>query len=148
MSVTGSDRRAITRGLLAAEIIAAVLFAVFTYSTDKSGPRDIGYLLILLLVGAAYSLVPIVIIALPLLIVFGRLRAINPTSSLVAGFFIGALMAGITEWPSNGLGEVIKFNFADHAVRRIWAFSAIGCASGLGFWLVRKTVRHRGAGVA
>jgi hypothetical protein len=45
----------------------------------------------------------------------------------------------LMEWPGNGLVEVIQFNFSDHAVRRIWAFGAIGCASALGFWLVRKS---------
>ena len=134
-----NDRRSIARGLLAADVIAAVLFAVFTYSTDKSGQHDIGYLFVLLLVGAAYSLIAVVVFALPLLIVFGRLRVINLALSLVAGFFIGGVMAGITEWPGNGLMEVIRVNFSDHAVRRIWVFAAIGCASALGFWFVRKS---------
>jgi hypothetical protein len=134
-----NDRRPIVRGLLAADVIAAVLFAVFTYSTDKSGQHDLGYLSVLLLVGIAYSLVAIVVFALPLLMVFGRLRVINLALSLVAGFFIGAVMAGMTEWPGNGLMEVIWANFSDHAVRRIWVFAAIGCASALGFWLVRKS---------
>jgi F0F1-type ATP synthase assembly protein I len=134
-----TDRRSVVRGLLAADVIAAVLFAVFTYVTDKSGQHDIGYLLVLLLVGAAYSLIAIVVFALPLLLVFGRLRAINLASSLVAGFFVGAVMAAITEWPVNGLVEVIRAHFDDHAVLRIWVFAAIGCASSLGFWLVRKS---------
>jgi RsiW-degrading membrane proteinase PrsW (M82 family) len=134
-----NDRQPIVRGLLAADGIAAVLFAVFTYSTDKSGQHDLGYLFVLLLVGVAYSLIAIVVFALPLLVVFGRLRVINLALSLVAGFFIGAVMAGMTEWPGNGLMEVIRVNFSDHAVRRIWAFAAIGCASALGFWLVRKS---------
>ena len=133
-----NDRRSIFRGLLAADVIAAVLFAVFTYSTDKSGQHDLGYLLVLLLVGVAYSLIAIVVFALPLLVVFGRLRLINLALSLVAGFVIGAVMAGITERPGNGLIEVIRLNFSDHAVLRIWVFAAIGCASALGFWLVRK----------
>jgi RsiW-degrading membrane proteinase PrsW (M82 family) len=133
-----NDRRPIARGLLAADVIAAVLFAVFTYSTDKSGQYDLGYLFVLLLVGVAYSLIAIIVFALPLLIVFGRLRVINLALSLIAGFFIGAVMAGITERPGNGLIEVIRFNFSDHAVLRIWVFAAIGCASALGFWLVRK----------
>ena len=128
-----NDRRSIVRGLLAADVIAAVLFAVFTYSTDKSGQHDLGYLLVLLLVGVAYSLIAIVVFALPLLVVFGRLRLINLALSLVAGFVIGAVMAGITERPGNGLIEVIRLNFSDHAVLRIWVFAAIGCASALGF---------------
>jgi hypothetical protein len=49
------------------------------------------------------------------------------------------VMAGITERPGDGLMEVIQFNFSDHAVRRIWVFAGIGCASALGFWLVRKS---------
>jgi len=134
-----NDRRSIVRGLLAADVIAAVLFAVFTYSTDKSGQHDLGYLLVLLLVGVAYSLIAIVVFALPLLVVFGRLRLINLALSLVAGFVIGAVMASITERPGNGLIEVIRLNFSDHAVLRIWVFAAIGCASALGFWLVRKS---------
>ena len=133
-----NDLRPIVRGLLAADAIAAVLFAVFTYSTDKSGQHDLGYLSVLLLVGIAYSLIAIVVFALPLLMVFGRLRVINLALSQVAGFFIGAVMAGMTEWPGNGLMEVIWVNFSDHAVRRIWVFAAIGCVSALGFWLVKK----------
>jgi hypothetical protein len=139
MSPVWNDRRSTARGLLAADVIAAVLFAVFTYSTDKSGQHDIGYLFVLLLVGIAYSLIAIVVFALPLLIIFGRLRVINLALSLVAGFVIGAVMAGITEWPDNGLIEVIRVNFSDHAVLRIWVFAAIGCASALGFWFVRKS---------
>ena len=139
MSLMWNDRRSIFRGLLAADVIAAVLFAVFTYSTDKSGQHDLGYLLVLLLVGVAYSLIAIVVFALPLLVVFGRLRLINLALSLVAGFVIGAVMASITERPGNGLIEVIRLNFSDHAVLRIWVFAAIGCASALGFWLVRKS---------
>jgi RsiW-degrading membrane proteinase PrsW (M82 family) len=139
MSLMWNDRRPIVRGLLAADVIAAVLFAVFTYSTDKSGQHDLGYLLVLLLVGVAYSLIAIVVFALPLLVVFGRLRLINLALSLVAGFVIGAVMASITERPGNGLIEVIRLNFSDHAVLRIWVFAAIGCASALGFWLVRKS---------
>jgi RsiW-degrading membrane proteinase PrsW (M82 family) len=139
MSLMWNDRRSIVRGLLAADVIAAVLFAVFTYSTDKSGQHDLGYLLVLLLVGVAYSLIAIVVFALPLLVVFGRLRLINLALSLVAGFVIGAVMASITERPGNGLIEVIRLNFSDHAVLRIWVFAAIGCASALGFWLVRKS---------
>jgi hypothetical protein len=126
------------RGLLAADVISAVLFTVFTYSTDRS-EHDISYLLILLLVGVAYSLIAIIVFALPLLIVFGRLRVINLALSLIAGFFIGAAMASITERPASGLIEVIRLNFSDHAVLRIWVFAAIGCASALGFWLVRKS---------
>ena len=139
MSLMWNDRRSIFRGLLAADVIAAVLFAVFTYSTDKSGQHDLGYLLVVLLVGVAYSLSAIVVFALPLLVVFGRLRLINLALSLVAGFVIGAVMASITERPGNGLIEVIRLNFSDHAVLRIWVFAAIGCASALGFWLVRKS---------
>lgn len=135
----GNDRRPIVRGLLAADVIAAVLFAVFTYSTEKSGQHDLGYLFVLLLVGVAYSLIAIVVFALPLLMFFGRLRLINLVLSLVAGFVIGAVMAGITERPGNGLIEVVRLNFSDHAVLRIWVFAAIGCASALGFWLVRKS---------
>ena len=134
-----NGRRPIVRGLLAADVIAAVLFAVFTYSTDKTGQHDLGYLLVVLLVGVAYSLIAIVVFALPLLVVFGRLRLINLALSLVAGFVIGAVMAGITERPGNGLIEVIRLNFSDHAVLRIWVFAAIGCVSALGFWLVRKS---------
>lgn len=126
------------RGLLAADVISAVLFTVFTYSTDRS-EHDISYLFILLLVGVAYSLIAIIVFALPLLIVFGRLRVINLALSLIAGFFIGAAMASITERPASGLIEVIRLNFSDHAVLRIWVFAAIGCASALGFWLVRKS---------
>jgi hypothetical protein len=125
------------RGLIAADVISAVLFTVFTYSTDRS-EHDISYLFILLLVGVVYSLIAIIVFALPLLIVFGRLRVINLALSLIAGFFIGAAMASITERPASGLLEVIRFNFSDHAVVRIWVFAAIGCASALGFWLVRK----------
>jgi uncharacterized membrane protein len=139
MSPLWSDRRPIVRGLLAADVIAAVLFAVFTWSTDKSWGHDLGYLFVLLLVGAAYSLIAIIVFALPLLIVFGRLRVINLALSLVAGFVIGAVMAGITERPVTGLIDVIRLNFSDHAVLRIWVFAAIGCASALGFWLVRKS---------
>ena len=131
-----SDRSA--RALLAADIIAAVMFAVFTYSTDKSGQHNLGYFCVLLLVGLAYALIAIVVFALPLLLIIGRLRGINLALYLVAGFFIGAVMAGITEWPGNGLMEVIRFNFKDHAVRRLWAFAAIGCASALGYWFVNK----------
>jgi RsiW-degrading membrane proteinase PrsW (M82 family) len=138
-----NDRRSVARGLLAADVIAAVLFAGFTYATDKTGQHDIGYLFVLFLVGATYSLIAIVVFALPLLLSFGRLRVINLALSLVAGFFIGAVMAGITEWPGNGLMEVIRLNFSDHAVRRIWVFAAIGFASALGFWIVKKTVRLR-----
>ena len=139
MSLMWNDRRPTVRGLLAADVIAAVLFAVFTYSTDKTGQHDLGYLLVVLLVGVAYSLIAIVVFALPLLVVFGRLRLINLALSLVAGFVIGAVMASITERPGNGLIEVIRLNFSDHAVLRIWVFAAIGCASALGFWLVRKS---------
>jgi hypothetical protein len=91
-----------------------------------------------LLVGAAYSLVAIIVLALPLLMIFGRLRIVNLSLSLASGFVIGAIMAGITEWPGNGVMEVIAANFSDHAVRRIWVFAAIGCTSALGFWLVGK----------
>ena len=144
MSPIWSDRRPIIRGLLAADVIAAVLFAVFTYSTDKSGQYDLGYLFVLLLVGVAYSLIAIVVFVVPLLIVFGQLRVINLALSLVAGVVIGAVMAGITERPANGLVEVIRFNFSDHAVLRIWVFAAIGCASALGFWIVGKRVGEPG----
>lgn len=132
------DRRQIVRGLLAADVISAVLFAVFTFSTDKSTEHDFGYLLVLLLVGALYSLVAIIVFALPLLTIFGRLRIVSLALSLVSGFVIGGVMAGVTEWPGNGVMEVIGANFSDHAVRRIWVFAAIGCASAFGFWLVVK----------
>lgn len=139
MSLLGNDRRPIARGLLAADVIAAVLFAVFTYATDKTPDDDISYLFVLLLVGVAYSLIAIAVFALPLLVVFSRFRTINLALSLFAGFFIGAVMAGITEWPGNGLSEIIRVNFSDHAVRRLWAFAAIGCVSALGFWVVRRS---------
>ncbi len=126
----------IARGLIAAGVIAAVLLAVFTWLTDKSWEHDIGYLFVLLLVGAAYSLIAIVVFALPLLIILGQLRVVNPALFLVSGFVIGAVMAGITEWPGNGLIEVVRLNFSDHAVLRIWVFAAIGCASAFGLWLV------------
>ena len=134
-----NDRRSIARGLLAADVIAAVLLTIFTYLTDKSWEHDLGYLVFLFLVSAAYSLIAIIVFALPLLMVFGRLRVINLTLSLVSGFVIGAVMAGITERPGNGLMDVIRLNFSDHAVLRIWVFAAIGCASALGFWFVRKS---------
>ena len=91
----------------------------------------------MLLVGVAYSLIAIVVFALPLLLVFSRLRVINVVPSLVAGFLIGAIVAGLTERPAGGLIQVIRLDFGDHAVLRIWFFSAIGCVSGLGFWFVR-----------
>jgi hypothetical protein len=47
-------------------------------------------------------------------------------------------MAGLTERPGNGLIEVIRLNFSDHAVLRMWVFAAIGCTSALGFWFVGK----------
>jgi hypothetical protein len=94
----------------------------------------------LLLVGVAYSLIAILVFVIPLLMVFGRLRvtslALALALALVAGFFIGAVMAGLTEWPRNGLMEVMRINLGDHAVRRIWVFAAIGCASAFGFSLV------------
>jgi RsiW-degrading membrane proteinase PrsW (M82 family) len=133
MSLMWNDRRSIARGL-----IAAVLLTVFTCSTDKAWEHDLGYFVFLFLVSAVYSLIAIIVFALPLLMVFGRLRVINLALSLVSGFVIGAVMAGITERPGNGLIEVIRLNFSDHAVLRIWVFAAIGCASALGFWLVRK----------
>jgi hypothetical protein len=133
-----NDRRQTVHGLLAADVISAVLFAVFTFSTDKSTEHEFGYLLVLLLVGAAFSLVAIIVFALPLLMIFGRLRIVNLALSLASGFVIGGVMAGITEWPGNGVTEVIRANFSDHAVLRIWVFAAIGCASAFGFWLVRK----------
>jgi RsiW-degrading membrane proteinase PrsW (M82 family) len=139
MSPVWNDRRSVARGLIAADVIAAVLLTVFTCSTDKSWEHDLGYLVFLLLFSAAYSLIAIIVFALPLLMVFGRLRVINLALSLVSGFVIGAVMAGITERPGNGLIEVIRLNFSDHAVLRIWAFAAIGCASALGFWFVRKS---------
>jgi hypothetical protein len=140
MSTLLKDRRSIARGLFASDAISAILFAVFTYLTDQSAQRDLAYFSVLLLVGAAYSLAAIVVFALPLLIVFGRLRIMRSVfPSLIAGFFIGALMAGLTERPGNGLIEVVRLNFSEHAVLRIWVFAAIGCASALGFWLVRKS---------
>jgi hypothetical protein len=57
MSPIWNDRRSIARGLVAADVIAAILFAVFTYATDRSGQHDIGYLFVLLLVGVGYSLI-------------------------------------------------------------------------------------------
>jgi hypothetical protein len=139
MDLSWNDRRSTGRGLLAADLIAAVLLTVFTCLTDTAWEHDLGYVLLLLLVSAAYSLIAIIVFALPLLIVFSRLRVVNLAISLVAGFFIGAVMAGMTERPVDGLMEVLQFNFSDHAVRRIWVFAAIGCASALGFWLVRKS---------
>ena len=136
-----SDRRTIVQGLFAADVIAAVLFTAFAYSTDTTG-QDLSYLPMLLLVGVAYSLIAILVFVVPLLMVFGRLRvtslALALALALVAGFFIGAVMAGFTEWPRNGLMEVIRVNLGDHAVRRVWVFAAIGCASAFGFWLVVK----------
>jgi hypothetical protein len=142
-----NDRKSIARGLVAADVTAAVLFAVFTYSTDKSGQYGLDYLFVLLLVGIAYSLIAIIVFALPLLIIFARRRVINLSLSLVAGFFIGAAMAGITEWPGNGLMEVMRVNLNDHAVQRICAFAVIGCVSALVFWMVRKSSLTSGASI-
>jgi hypothetical protein len=139
MSLTWKDRTSIARGLIAADLIAAVLLTVFACLTDKAWEHDIGYLLFVLLVGAGYSLIAIIVFALPLLVLFGRLRVINLALALVSGLVVGAVVAGITEPPGNGLIEVIRFNFSDHAVLRIWAFAAIGCASAFGFWVVRKS---------
>jgi hypothetical protein len=133
-----TNYRAIAIAFLVADIVSAMLFAAFTFLTDKSGLQGPGYAVILLLLGAQFSLMAIVVFALPLLFIFVRLRLVNIWSTLLSGLVVGAAMAGITEWPPAGISAVLNVAWDDLAVRRIYVFAVIGAVSALGFWLTWK----------
>jgi hypothetical protein len=123
--------------------ISAVLYAGYTFFTEQSGLQGPGYAVLLLMVGAQFSFLAIVVLALPTYIVFSRLRLFKLWSSLAAGLVFGATMAAITEWPQTGLRSFVDVGWSDHAVRRIFVYAAIGAVAGLGFWLAWKQGREK-----
>jgi hypothetical protein len=140
-----SERRSLVLGAIVADLVAAALFAAFTYVTDKSGLQGLDYFFVLLLVGLAYSFIAICVFALPLFFVLRRLKAINWATSIAAGFFIGAAMAALTAWPQNGLTDIVRMNIEDGSVLRVWVFAAIGGVSALAFLIVtRASLASRG----
>jgi hypothetical protein len=140
MNVSGvSDRRPIAVAFFAAAVVSTVLFAAFIFAGDTSGLRSPTYAMLLLLVGMASSLLSIVVLALPVLLVLVRLRLVNLWSALASGLVIGAIMAGLTEWPQLGLEAFRHIGWEDHAVRRICVFALIGTLSALSFWLTWKS---------
>ena len=134
--MNGADRRSIASAFLVAAVVSTVLFTAFTFATDQSGLRGPGYLMMLLLVGVASSLLAIVVLALPAFFLLARLRLVNLWSALAAGLVIGAIMAGVTEWPQSGLKAFTHADWDDHAVIRIYVHAAIGAVAALCFWLI------------
>jgi hypothetical protein len=61
--------------------ISTILYAGYTFFTEQSGLQGLGYALLLLMVGAQFSFLAIVVLALPTYIVFSRLRLFNLWSS-------------------------------------------------------------------
>src|SRR5208282_6896013 len=139
MSIPIANSRAIVSGFLVADIISAVLFAVYVYLTEKSGLQSPYHFLLLLLVGAAFSLIVIVVFAVPALLALRYLRLVNLWTALIVGFIAGVGMASLTEWPQGGLDALMVVTWSNHAVRRIIVFGVIGATSALGFWLMWKS---------
>ncbi len=133
------NRQHIASAFFVAAVVSAALFAVFTFASDNSGLRSPSYAMLLLLVGMAFSLLAIVVLALPVLLVLVRLRLVNLWSALTSGLVIGAIMAGLTEWPQSGLEAFRHIGWEDHGVRRICVFALIGTLSALSFWLTWKS---------
>ena len=100
------NRQHITSAFFVATMVSAALFAVFTFASDNSGLRSPGYAMLLLLVGMAFSLLAIVVLALPVLLLLARFRPANLWSALASGLVIGAIMAGLTEWPQSGFAAL------------------------------------------
>ena len=139
------SRRAFADSSIIAAVVAAVLFAAFGLATDESGLRGPGNAGLLLLIGMAASLLAIAVLALPTFLILARLQLANVGSTLAAGLAIGALLAGITEWPQTGLAAFVQGGWSDHAVRRICVLAVIGAISASCFWLTwtRKTQKGR-----
>jgi len=135
------SRRTFADSSLIAAVVAAVLFAAFGIATDESGFRGPSYAGLLFLIGMAGSLLAIAVLALPTFLILARLQLANLWSTLAAGLAIGALLAGITEWPQTGLTAFAQDGWSDHAVRRICVLAVIGAISASCFWLTwtRKT---------
>lgn len=138
------SRRAVADSSLIAAIVAAVLFAAFGLATDESGLRGPGYAGLLLLVGMAASLLAITVFALPAFLILVRLQLVTLWSALAAGLTIGAILAGITEWPQTGLAAFTRDGWSDHAVRRICVLATIGAVSASCFWLTWSRRSRKG----
>lgn len=125
----------VARSFSLAAGVSAVLFATFTFITDRSGLQSPSYAIVLLCIGMAASLFSIVVLGLPMLFFLMRLRLVNLWSTIASGLVIGAVMAGLTEWPQSGLDAFKSAGWDDHSVRRMCVLALIGAVAALCFWL-------------
>jgi putative effector of murein hydrolase len=133
-----SDKKALGSGFVASVLVAAVLFAVFTYSTDRSGLQSPGYFALLLLIGFCFSAIACIVFAVPTALALRCFVTRTVWWSLITGILVGSAMAIGTEWPVGSLQDFLALNWTGHAIVRAIAFSSIGGASGLGFWWAYK----------
>jgi hypothetical protein len=133
-----SNNKALGSGFVASILIAAALFAVFTYSTDRSGLAGPWYFPVLLLVGVCFAAIACILFAVPTVLALRCFVTLTVWWSLFTGVLIGAVMAIGTEWPVGSLNDFLALNWTGHAIVRAVAFSLIGAASGLGFWWAYK----------
>ncbi|MGO9934312.1 MAG: hypothetical protein ACLPV8_21195 [Steroidobacteraceae bacterium] len=135
-----ANKQRVATGLFVADAIAGVLFALSGLVTENTSDISLLGFLVSLLVGVGYSLVVIIVLALPMFVVLRYLKLVNLWSAMIAGLAIGVMVAAFFGLPTHGFVDIFHVNLREDAVVRALIFGAIGIASALGFWLVwRKT---------
>src|ERR1700729_3306179 len=114
-----------------ADVTAGTLLAVFDLLTDHSGLQSPFYFAASLIFGIASTVLVIVLLALPVFVVFHRLRCITLYSALLAGAVIGGAVSYFFNPISNGLAGLVQLRWSDKPTQNVIAFSAIGLFSAL-----------------
>jgi hypothetical protein len=130
------EKNSVATALLAADIVAGLLYTLFCVVADHSGLMSPAYLALCLVIGLSYSAAPITIIALPLFLAFRRLGFVNAWSCLLSGLLVGCLTARVLARPRDGLLSVLELDWSDEAVRLMVVFGGIGAVAAASFWVV------------
>jgi O-antigen ligase len=126
-----------------AVVISGVLYTIYVLSTEHSGLHGVSYALVVLFFALTFSVSTTIVLAVPAFLVLIRLNLLSRSITILAGLVIGAIAAGITEWPQSGFAAFLDSELNDHAVSRTYACSAIGVVSGICFWETWKRLTRR-----
>ncbi|HMD10044.1 MAG TPA: hypothetical protein VKH63_21095 [Candidatus Acidoferrum sp.] len=138
-----TEKESVAIALLAADIVSALLYAIFCVVSDRSGLMSPVYFALCVFIGLAYTAAPITILALPVFFVFRRIGLVNAWSCLLSGFLMGSITASALAHPRDGLLSVLQLDWSDDAVRLMAVFGGIGTIAAASFWVVLLNRRRR-----
>jgi hypothetical protein len=144
ITLDAEGKRPLIVAFAAADVTAGTLLAIFASLTDHSGLQSPFYFAVSLIFGTAGTVLVIILLALPVFVVFHRLKCITLYSVLLAGAVIGGAVSNFFKPIPNGLTGLLKPNWSDKPTQNVIAFGAIGLFSALAFWLTWQPTAPNG----